>query len=141
MAFNSVLRKEFPDRPVQRVGAAADAGIDHCARRTAVFGAVVVGVEAELLHRVRRRLHHLVREALVAGAVGVIVQAVEVVGVECRAHAVDVVCPVARRCVALHGFAHAGREQRQVGVLAAVQREVDNGVVLDHLAAIAGVGF
>ena len=65
--------------------------------RAAVLGAHVVGDDLELGHRVRRRLHHLVREALVAGAVGVVVDAVEQVVVEGAAQAVDVERALARR--------------------------------------------
>ena len=56
----------------------------------AVLRAHVVGDDLELLDRVRRRLHHLIREALVARAVGVVVDAVDEEVVEGRAQAVDV---------------------------------------------------
>ena len=106
----------------------------------AVLGAHVVGDDLELLHRVRRRLHHLVREALVARAVGVVVDAVDQEVVERRAQAVDV-----ERALAAAGgerrHAHARRQQRQRRVLAAVERQRPGLLAGDDLAAIARVGL
>ena len=38
-------------------------------------------------------------------------------------------------------LANAGRQQRQIGIGAAVERQVDDRRASDHLAAIAGVGL
>ena len=81
---------------VELVGAAAERGVDDGAAGAAVLGAEVVGLDLELLDRVGRDLHDLVREALVAGAVGVVVDAVEDEVVERAAQAVDVERRVAR---------------------------------------------
>ena len=45
--------------------------------RASVFGAHIVGDNPELLDRVRRQVHNLIAEALVAGAVGIVVHTVE----------------------------------------------------------------
>ena len=125
------------------VGAARIGDVDRGARRTAVLRAHVVGHDLELADRIRRRLHHLVREALVAGAVGVVVDAVDQVVVERRAQAVDVERPFARRRAAGadRRRAHARRQQRQRRILAAVERQRLGLLAGDHLAAIARVGL
>ena len=92
-----------------------------------VFGAEVVGLDLELLHRVRRQLDHLVGEALVASAVGVVVDAVQDEVVERGLHAVDIERGLAA-AVGQAGTPHAGRQQRQIGVVASVQRQIDDGV-------------
>ena len=126
------------------VGAAAVRDVHGRARRAAVLGALVVRDDAELADRVGRRLHHLVREALVAGAVGVVVDAVDQEVVERAAQAVDVERAFARRALIalVQGrLPHAGREQRQCRILAAVQRQLPHLLAGNHLAALAGVGF
>ena len=97
---------ELPRRAAEGVGAARIGDVDRRAGRASVLGAHVVGDDLELADRVRRRLHHLVREALVAGAVGVVVDAVDQEVVEGRAQAVDVERAFARREA-------AGVERRQ----------------------------
>ena len=130
---------ELPRRAVERVRAAAERRVDDRAAGASVLGAEVVGDDLELFDRVRRHLHDLVREALVAGAVGVVVDAVEDEVVERAAHAVHVERRVARR--ADRRGPDAGRQQREVGVGAAVQRQVDDLLVRDDLAAIARLRF
>jgi hypothetical protein len=117
---------------------AADGGVDDGASGAAVFRGEVVGLHAELLHGVRIELHHLVRKALIGRAVGVVVHAVDHEVVVGTAQAVHVEGGVA---IADVGFADAGREQRQVGVGAAVQGQIDDGGMVNHLAAVAGVGL
>ena len=98
----------------------------------------------ELADSVGRRLHHLVREALIAGAVGIVVHAVdqEVVEVLRRpltlnapSRGVPLVALVERR------LADAGREQRQRRVLAPVQRQLPHLLAGDDLAALARIGL
>ena len=117
------------------VRAAAERRVDDRAAGAAELGAEVVGLDLELLHRVRRHLHDLVGEALVAGAVRVVVDAVEDEIVQRAAQAVDVERGVAR--LADRRLADAGTEQCEVGVGAAVERQVDNRLVADDLAAVA----
>ena len=91
------VAEELPGVAVKLVGAAAVGDVDRRAGRAAVLGAHVVGDDLELADRVGRRLHHLVREALVARAVGVVVDAVDQEVVEGAAQAVDVERAFARR--------------------------------------------
>ena len=126
---------ELPRRAVKRVGAAAERGVDDGAAGTAELGAEVVGLDLELLHGVGRDLHDLVREALVAGAVGVVVHPVEDEVVERAPQAVDVEGAVAR--VADRRLADAGAEEREIGVGPPVQRQVDDLLPGDDLSAVA----
>ena len=115
------VAQELPAAAVERVRAAAIVDVDRRAGGAAVFGAHVVGDDLELADRVGRRLHDLVREALVAGAVGVVVDAVDQEVVERAAQAVDVERPLARRVAGRQRRAaelDAGRQQRQRRVLA-----------------------
>ena len=93
------VAEELPGIAVELVGAAAIRDVDGRAGRTAVFRALVVRHDAELADRVGRRLHHLIREPLVARAVGVVVHAVDQEVVERAAQAVDVERAFARRAV------------------------------------------
>ena len=129
----------LPDGGVEFVGAAADGGVDDSAAGAAEFGREVVGFEAKLLDGVRGDLDDLIGEALVRGAVGVVVDAVDDEVILRTAHAVDVEGGVAR--VGDAAAADAGGEQGEVGVGAAVEREVDDLLGADDGAAGAGVGF
>ena len=75
---------------VKVIGTAADTDVDHGSGGAAVLGAVVVGFDAELIDSVGRRRDGLVGEALVGGAVGVVVDTVEQKVVEFTALTVDV---------------------------------------------------
>ena len=138
------VAQELPAAAVERVGAAAVVDVDRRAGRAAVLGAHVVGDDLELADRVRRRLHHLVREALVARAVGVVVDAVDQEVVEGAAQAVDVERALARRVARRQrraGELDAGREQRQRRVLAGDERQGARLLAGDDLAALARVGL
>ena len=130
---------ELPAGAAEAVGAAAHRRVDDRAAGAPVFGAEVVGLHLELLDRIGRHLHDLVREALVAGAVGVVVDAVENEAVDRAAQAVDVERRVAR--LGNRGLADARAEQRQIGVVPAIERQVDDLFLGDDLAAIARIGF
>ena len=125
------------------IGAALGGGVDDGAGGAAILGAVVAGLHAELADRVRRQLHHLVGKALVAGAVGVVIHAIDHEIVERAALAVDVERRVAagRAAVLEHGLADAGSQQREIRIGAAVQRQIDDRGVADHVAAAAGIGL
>ena len=103
---------------------------------------VVAGDHFEFLHGVGRGLRHLVGVALVAGGVRVVVHAVQHEVVVGAAHAVDVERAFARRHgVGINGTVDVYREQRQIGEVAAVERQFDDGLGADHLAVLAGIGF
>ena len=134
---------ELPCRSAEPVGAALVGRIDRRAGAAPVFGAHVVGDHLELGHGVGRRLHHLVREALVRRAVGVVVDAVEQEIVEGRAQAVDVERPLARRRAAgvERRRPDAGAQQHQARVLAPVEGQLDDLLGRHDLAALARVGL
>ncbi len=90
-----------------------------------------------------RRLHHLVRKALVAGAVGVVVDAIDQEVIEGRAQAIDVERAFARREAAgvQRGQADARRQQRQRRVFAAVEGQGLGLFAGNDLAAIARIGL
>ena len=121
--------------------------VDGGAGGAAVLGALVVGDDLELGDGVRRDGDDLVVEALVAFAVGVVVDAVEQEVVEHAALAVDVVGAGADERVdgaggrGGGGLAGAGDKAEEVGVVAADEREGCALIVGDGLAALAGLGF
>src|SRR5207247_1799768 len=84
----------------KRIRSAPVGHVHRGARGAAVFGALVVRHHAELADRVRGRLHHLVRETLVARAVRVVVDAVDEEVVEHAPQAVDVERALARSTTA-----------------------------------------
>ncbi len=133
----------FPERAVQLVGAALDGYVDDGSGSVIVLGAVVVGLDFELLDGVGARLHYLVREALVAGAVGVVIDAIEHEVVEFAALAVDVIGSVAAGVCTVfeERLGDARNQQRKIGVGAPIQREVGDFTGVDNLAAGAVVGF
>ena len=101
VGFGVQLRvaEELPRVAADLVRAAAVGDVDGRPGRAPVLGALVVGDDAELADRVGRRLHHLIGEPLVAGAVGVVVDAIDQEVVEGAAQAVDVERALARRAV------------------------------------------
>ena len=135
------MRRNSQDGEAQVVGAAAQAGADDGAARAPVLGAVVVRGHLELAHRVGRELHHLVGEALVAGAIGVVLGAVEHEVVEGTAQAVYVIGSVAPGERAFESLCGAGRQQREVGVGAAVERQIHRLLPADDGSPRAAVGF
>src|SRR5262249_4830963 len=120
---------ELPDAALERVAAALVSDVDRRTGGAAVLGALVGRYDLELADRVRGRLHHLVAEALVAGAVGVVVDAVDEEVVEHAPEAVDVQRPFAigaRTAAVEVGCAHSRRQQRERRVLAPIEREGDD---------------
>jgi hypothetical protein len=129
---------------VKRIRTAAVVDVDGRAGGTAVLGAHVVGDDLELADRVRRGLHHLVREALVARAVGVVVDAIDQEVVEHAAEAVDVQGPLPGRVPGRQRRSaefHSRRQQRERRILAGEQGQRARLIAGDHLAALAGVGL
>ena len=136
--------EELPPAPVQLVRAAPVIDVDRRPGRAAVFRAHVVRDDLELADRVRRRLHDLVREPLVAGPVGVVVDAVDHEIVERAAQAVHIEGALARRVAGRQRRSSeldAGRQERQRRVLAGDQRKGARLIAGDHLAALARVGL
>ena len=99
-------------RAVEAVGSGFHDGADHRAAHAPVFGAVVAGDHFEFGERVRRQLHQLGGIALVAGAVGIVIQAVQQKIVIRAAHAVYVEGAFPRRA----GGREGGRHRRLDGV-------------------------
>src|SRR5262249_36796058 len=116
------------------------AGVDHGAHGASVLSAEVVGLDLELLYRIRRQLNHLVGESLVAGTVGVIVHAVYHEIVQRSLNPVDIIRTFTA-FIDQVGAADAGRQESQVGVVAPIQGKINNGVPVDELATIVGIGF
>src|SRR5579872_5029378 len=109
----------------------------------AIFRTEVVGLHAILGDGVGIDLHDLVGEALIAGAVGIVVDAIEHEVVGFGALSVYVVRGVAagEGPVFQLGLAHTGHQQGKVGIGAAVERQVHYFARGDHAAALAGIGF
>lgn len=139
------VAQELPSRAMELVGPAAHRGVDDRPAGAAILGRVIVGDHLELRHRIGRQLHHLVRKALVRSAIRVVVHSVDDEVVQRRSQTVYVKRRVARTAAFAgegeHAGAHAGRKQGQIRIGASVQRQVDNFVRADHLAAIARLGF
>ncbi len=128
------------------VGAARVSDVDGRARAAPVFGALVVGHDLKLRDGIRRRLHHLIRKSLVAGAVGVVVETIQQVIAEGAAQSVHVERALAsqHRDVAAGADRrnlHAGSQQDERRILAAVQRQFAGGFVSDDLVSLAGLGL
>src|SRR5271170_1361569 len=73
------------------VGSGADGRVDDRAAGPAIFGAIVVGLNLELLYGIRRRNDRLIRVALVRALVRVVIDSVELEVVDHRIQAVDVI--------------------------------------------------
>ena len=136
---------ELVDRGVEVVGAAVRCDVDGGAGGAAILRALVVGYDLELRDGVGRNGDDLVVEALVALAIGVVVQAVEQEVVEHAALAVDVIRSGADQTVDGAGrgggrrLARSGHQAQQVGVVAGDQRKRLALIIGDGLAAFAGL--
>ena len=64
-------------RAVKLIGAALQGGVDDRPAGASELGAEIVGLDLEFRHGIGRDLRHLVGEALVAGAVGVVVDSIQ----------------------------------------------------------------
>ena len=138
------VAEELPPAPVQLVRAASVSDVHRRARRPTVLGALVVGDHPELTDRIRRRLHHLIREALIACPVRVVVDAVDQEIIERAAEPVHIERAFPRRpgrALVQGRLPDAGRQQRERRILAAVQRQPAGLVACDHLTALARIGF
>ena len=118
------------------VGAAANRRIDYRAARPAILRRKVIRLHLKFLHRIRRKLHHLIRETLIRCAIGVIIYAIHHEVIQRAPQAVHIKRRIAIRNVRL---SHARRQQRQVGICATIQRQVDDRLASDHLATVARV--
>ncbi len=137
------VAQELPRFTVILIGAAFDAGTDHGAGRAAELGTVVVGFNFELGKRVRIGLNHLIRKALVAGPIGIIVHTVEHEIIQLAALAVDVERSIAAGVGLIfeRRFGDAGREQSEIGIRSSVERQFADLCLADHLAARTGLSF
>jgi hypothetical protein len=135
--------QELPHFSMEPVRAAPVHDVDRRASRPAVLGADVVRQNLELADRVRRRLHHLVREPLVARAVSVVVHSVDQEVVERAPQAVDVERSFARCSAARvqRRQADARGPERERRILPPVERNGGDLVCGDDLAPLARVGI
>ena len=128
-----IVAEEFVGAAAHAVGARLDRRVDHRARAAAELRGIGVGLNLELLQRLDRRLHELHVFAAERVRIGDVVDAVEQEHVVERAVAVDV-----ERALEVHarqprrGRQHARREQRELVVVAAVQRQIDDLLLIDH---------
>src|SRR5262249_34603490 len=133
----------FPQTAVKLIGPGAVRCVDHGAGAASEFRAISVGLDLELLDGVRRDLDDLARKALIAGAIRIVVDAIQQEVIDRIAQPVDVeggFAPGSRDAV-LRRFAHAGGQQRKVGVGPAVERKVHDLLALYNLASNAGISF
>ena len=140
-----LVLEELPEGAVQGVGAGLGGDVHDGAAGAAELGGVGVDDEPELGDGVGRGLDGLIREALVGGAVEVVVDAVEQEVVPDRAEAVDVIGAFAAEgdgaLIAGLRLANAGGEQGEIGVGAALEREFDHLAGGDDLALRGTVGL
>ena len=115
---------------MQLVGSRLQAHVDYGAGRAPVFRREAVGHDLEFLDGVHVRLDRLALAPLVGDLRVVVVHAVEQVVVLGGAHAASRKTAGAR---AGRGFVRPGRKQRQLDVVAPVQRKVHHFLVVDHL--------
>jgi hypothetical protein len=103
---------------VKLISAAADRRVDDGAAGPSILGTVVVGLNLELLDRVRRRNDRLVRIALVRALVRVVVDSVQLEVVHHRIQAVDVVggVPAGQGEHFEQRLAHTRNKRRKIGV-------------------------
>src|ERR1700678_4384209 len=105
------------------VGTAKDTDVDDGSGGAAILCAVVVGFDAELGDGIGGGRNGLVGEALVRGAVGVVVETVEQEVVEFAALAIDVEGGIAAAVggVLKNIAANTGDESCKIGISAAVE--------------------
>ena len=131
--IEGAVAKELESGATQAVRPALGHEADHPAHRPSVVGRIGIGDDAEFLNGfdAQRRFRRRNRGgAGVAAHVG----AVKQVAVRSKAHAVDVQlrAPVRRSGAVLLGEAvDAGLEQGEIDVVAAVQRQLGNGLLGD----------
>ena len=138
------IAEKLPGVSMKLVAAAAIGDVNRRAGRPAVFRAHVVGDDPELRDGVGSRLHHLVRETLVARTVCIVVDAIDQEVVERAAKAIDVERTFAGRprLVVVQGRqTDTGREKGERRVLASVQRKRPRLIAGNDLSACARIGF
>ena len=133
----------LPQVAVQLIGATARNLVHQPACCLAKLGVLVAGGKAELAQRVRAQLDRLVREAKVVQAPAIVIQAVQQEGVHLAAQAVYVVSALAAGGAfnLQRGLVHARHQQRQVGRVASIQRQVYHLCRVDDHAAVARIGL
>ena len=134
-ASSCVVAEELVDAAANGVGARLDRRVDDGAGAAAVLGRVGVGLNLEFLQRLDRRLHQLHVLAAEGVRVGDVVHAVEQEHVVEGAVAVDVEHALEVDAGQPRSAGqHAGREQRELVVVAAVQRQFDDLLLVDDRA-------
>src|SRR5215472_2944369 len=126
-----------PRATMEVICAAAGLYVDNRARHAAIFGGVIVGLQAELVDSVRRWRDVLILEALVRGPVIRVLKTVEHELVELRAHAVDVVRVGAAGCglILKHRLAGARSKQYEISIGSPVQGQILHLSRSDDLAS------
>ena len=139
VGVETVVAEELVDAAANGVGARLDRRVDDGARAAAELGGVGVRLNLELLQRLDRRLHQLHVLAAERVRVGDVVDAVEQEHVVERAIAVHVqhALEVDARQPGSTGK-HTGRQQRQLVVVPAVERQFDDLLLIDDRASRRG---
>ena len=115
---------------MQIVRARLQTHIHHAAHRSAKLGRIGVGLHLELLNRVDGRLHHLAAPLRARQIRRVVVDAIDHEVVLRHAHAAGTEAAITAAAGRLH---RATGKQRQLAVVTAIERHVDNAPVLNHL--------
>ena len=131
-----IVAEELVDAAANRIGAGFDDGVDDRSRAAAELGRVSVRLNLEFLQRLDRRLHELHVLAAERVRVGDVIDAVEQEDIVERAVAVHVEHALEVHARQPRGAReHAGREQRQLVVVAAIERQLDDLLLIDDRSA------
>src|SRR5207249_707414 len=133
------VSQKFVNRAMQLIGPGADHGIYQRARAPPKLRRIRIGLDLELLERFYRGLDHLYVQPTKAVRVGCVVDPVELERILKRPIAVDVkYSPKPNRLQTRRGSQHARREERELVVIAPVQRQLDDLRMIDDRAAASG---
>ena len=120
---------------MKRIGARPSGGIQHGCARTSELSAEVRGLHLELLNRIERRQHYIVGAIQKIHGVGVVINSVQQVVVLCRPIAVGGKGTVFRVAAGIGLWRiHARSQLCQKGEISAIQRQIFNRLLVDHLA-------
>jgi hypothetical protein len=128
---------------MQLIRTAFDSGVDHSARGASILGAVVIGSHFKLRQGIRIGLNDLVRKALVAGAVGIVIDTIRQKIIQFAALSVNVErgITIVIGLIFERRLGHARHQQRQIGIGSTVQRKIRDLLRVNDLPAAAAVGF
>ena len=117
-----VIAKEFPERPVEMVGAGLNGGIQNGSGGPSELGAKAIGLNLEFLDGVDRRADHKMRAVEEVDELNVIVNAVKQVVVLCGPQAIRGKASAASEPTrVLLTLSDAGRELSKKDVVASIQ--------------------